>query len=604
MATNGSLRVNVISNGHIYLLLSWSLSSQNVANNTSTIAWNLKLVSVGNGANIISSQPKACKVIIDGKTVADTTVSVAINAGATRTLASGTTTAAHDADGTKVFEYSFTQQFDINYAGTQIGTKSGKSTGTPTTIPRATTPTTVASAAMGSAITVSTPRASSAFTHKLTYRFGSATGNIASNVTTSTTWAIPLSLANQIPNATSGTLTIVCETFNGNISLGTKTTTLTVTVPDTVKPTISSVMITEATAGLAAKFGKYIQYKSSIRVEIDAAGAYGSTIVSYVSTVQGITFKTDIFTTGTLDTVGTLPVTVTVTDSRGRKTTLTRNISVTAYYEPRIASFTAQRCDSSGTPKDDGTRLKIAYTFDVCPLDSLNDKSYKIAYRESSASTYITLKTGSEYAVNESLVSSDVFNVDNAYRVMLTVTDYFNPSGVSVEIEIPTSFSLMDFNASGKGIAIGEASKADELAVALPAHFKKAVEIDDVSLIPGLKETDWIYLTMDDAFKPYTDVAENTPKYRRRGKVVEIRGVVSPKVAYTSAYSRVTFATLPAEITPTDNIYQLCAGSNKDTWTLTVGKDGTLAVSQYGGAAYGTVSASARMVLQITYTLD
>lgn len=92
---------------------------------------------------------------------------------------------------------------------------------------------------MGSAGTITISRASSSFTHTLTYSFGNTSGTIITKTTaTSVKWTPPLSLASQIPNATSGTCTITCTTYNGNTNIGSKTCTLTVSVPASVKPTI------------------------------------------------------------------------------------------------------------------------------------------------------------------------------------------------------------------------------------------------------------------------------------------------------------------------------------------------------------------------------
>ena len=94
---------------------------------------------------------------------------------------------------------------------------------------------------MGSATTISITRASSSFTHTLSYSFGSTSGTIATKTTsTSVSWTPALTLANQIPNALTGTCTITCETYNGSTKIGSKTCTLTLTVPSSVKPTITS----------------------------------------------------------------------------------------------------------------------------------------------------------------------------------------------------------------------------------------------------------------------------------------------------------------------------------------------------------------------------
>ena len=138
MATSGSKKINVVSSGNIYLLFSWSIGTANIANNYSPLSWNLKLVSAGNGANIQSTASKKYSVTVDGQTWSDTDT-VGISAGASKTLASGTKNIYHNADGTKTFSYSFSQEFNITYSGSKINTISSSGTGILDRIPRAAT---------------------------------------------------------------------------------------------------------------------------------------------------------------------------------------------------------------------------------------------------------------------------------------------------------------------------------------------------------------------------------------------------------------------------------------------------------------------------------
>ena len=472
MASSGSTRVNVTSNGYIYLTFSWSLKSQSVANNNSTVNWQLQLTSAGYGANINASQPKACQVTINGTKVTDTTVNVSIDAGASKTLASGTVTIAHDNDGSKAFEYSFSQLFDITYTGVQIGTRTGKGTGVLTTIPRATTPTVPASAEFGQTITINTPRASNTFTHTLQWELGTSKGTIANQVTTSTTWTIPNALMNQIPNGLTASVSIICITYNGTVTVGSKTVTLKTSVPASVKPSIDTITLTDTNAAITAKFSAFIKGKSKLHGVITRSGVYGSTIISTVATFEGTTYKGTEFTTGAIEGTGSLPVKVTVTDSRGRQATATQNITTLDYYAPKITAFTAERSTSTGAVSDDGTSLKIALNFDVCSVNGINDKTYTVDYKEATATEYTPIETASTYTINKTIITGAIAGVDNAYRVRLRVSDFFN-NGVAVEVDIPTSFSLMDFNASGKGIAIGQASTDDTFTVAIPSHLKQ-----------------------------------------------------------------------------------------------------------------------------------
>ena len=118
---------------------------------------------------------------------------------------------------------------------------------------------------------------------------GGAFTSIQNNVATYMYWAVPTTLASSIPNTNNGTLTIQCVTKNGSTVIGTKTVLLTVKVPASVVPTISSVTHAEADSTvISAAIGAYVQGKSTAKVTVTATGASGSTIKSISSTVLGM----------------------------------------------------------------------------------------------------------------------------------------------------------------------------------------------------------------------------------------------------------------------------------------------------------------------------
>ena len=141
MATSGSKSVTVTS--WDTLKFSWWQVSQNVADNKTVVGWRMDLVA-GSSGRISSTASKDWAVTVNGTKYSGTNT-IGVGNNATKTLASGQTTITHDADGTKSFSYSFSQEFGITFSGTALGTKSGSGTGTLNTIPRATTPTVSAS---------------------------------------------------------------------------------------------------------------------------------------------------------------------------------------------------------------------------------------------------------------------------------------------------------------------------------------------------------------------------------------------------------------------------------------------------------------------------
>ena len=166
---------------------------------------------------------------------------------------------------------------------------------------------------MGTAVTIYTNRQSSIATHTIRYSFFSANGTIATGVTASCTWTPPVSLAEQIPNATSGWGTILCDTYvNGNL-VSTNTCAFQLTVPASVAPSISNVAFSEATSGIADRFGGYVRTRSKLSVSITAAGTQGSSISAYRTSIDSVTYSGSSFTSNTLNTAGNLTMTVTVT---------------------------------------------------------------------------------------------------------------------------------------------------------------------------------------------------------------------------------------------------------------------------------------------------
>lgn len=454
MATSGSKSVTVTSWNT--LKFNWWIISQNVVNNNTVVGWELLLVA-GSSGKISSTASKDWSVTVNGTNYSGTNT-VGVSANTTKTLASGRTTVAHNADGSKTFSYSFSQEFAITFSGSNIGTKSGSGTGTLTTIPRATTPKLSATSAnMGASITISTPRASSSFTHDLAYSFaGSGWVSIATGVGTSKAWTVP-DLASSIPNATSGTMTIRCITKNGSTSIGTKTVLLTAKVPTSVVPTISAVALTEATSGLAAQFKAYIQNKSKVKATITAAGAKGSTIKSYSTTFLGKTYTGSSWTSGVLTSSGTLSMVTKVTDSRGRTASKTTTLSVLAYAQPAIKSFNAYRCNADGTPAQDGTYVAAAYSYSAPSLNGGNTVAMAIQRKLMGATEWETVHTGTVLSANTTTVLAG-FSADNQWDIRLSLTDWFGAVSL-YPLMIPTAEVIMDILADGKGVAFGKVAE-------------------------------------------------------------------------------------------------------------------------------------------------
>mgnify|MGYP003275854908 CR=1 FL=1 len=402
-------------------------------------------------------------------------------------------TVTHNADGTKSINLSGTIYFG---AGVSPGTLTASGKAALSTIPRATTPSlSPASQAIGSAVTINLPRASSAFTHTLTYSFGSASGTIATGAGASASWTLPSSLAAQIPNTTSGTGQITCNTYNGSTLVGTKYINFTATVPASMVPSIGSIGITEASAGINAQFGAFVQNKSRLNIAISASGIQGSSIVSYKTEVDGASFSGSSVVTGYITSAGSLSVKATVTDSRGRTAVKTQTVNVVAYANPAIAAFTAVRATTAGVFDDQGTSLSIAINFNVSAVGNKNTKNYAVDLQKNGETAWVSVLKGSVYAYNSTYIADNVLSVDSSYTLRLRVTDYFTTSEAIVDVS--SGFTLMDFRSTGKGIAIGKVSEKDIFEIGMDADFRKGISLGGKNLFNCVYPVGSIYMSVN-----------------------------------------------------------------------------------------------------------
>lgn len=109
--------------------------------------------------------------------------------------------------------------------------------------------------------------------------------------------------------------------------------------------------------------------------------------------------------------------------------------------------------------------------------------------------------------------------------------------------------------------------------------------------------------TLTSNFNAYSNISSNTPQYRKVGNIVEIRGVVSPKSNLTGSTTGVTIFTLPTGYRPSNAIFEICQGSGKNVWLLTINSNGTVQFSRYGTNANATASTSAWLCFNKTFTI-
>lgn len=463
--------IKSVTNGNYTHTLSASVTSQNIAANTSTVSYSYVITrNVAAGSGAFATSPVNFGVTLNG--VNDTEGhTFDFRTSSTLIATSGTRTVTHNTDGTKTISGAFTGPQSFVSSG--MPETSGSGTLTLPTIPRASVPSfevsgsPVTSIEAGSTVTIDTNRASSSFTHDISYAFGSASGSIDTSVGASTSWTPPLSLLTQIPNSTSGTASIVTDTLDssGNL-IGTTTVSLTIVAPITVIPTISSVSATENTTSpdVATLVGGFVQGISTLTLAMTgAAGVYGSTIVTRKLTIDGQTINASSGTTAPITATGTLLLTATVIDSRGRTGTKTTNVTILPYSPPIVNTFTARRATSGGTLDPNGTYLSVNLIAAVQSLvvgSQKNDLTYAFKQQSRGGTTpWASITPDATSDAHSTGISTTIlpgtYSITSSYDVRMEVTDVLGTT-TAVQGTVSTGGVLMNLSISYDGIGVGK----------------------------------------------------------------------------------------------------------------------------------------------------
>lgn len=321
-------------------------TSQDVSSNTSTITCGMYVTTpasyydIGPWRDFNGSYVGTSSNTFDGSIP---------NFAGTRTLVSGKTfTVNHNSDGTG--SATIYWHWGVNSSWGGFVNPSGSFTISLPTIPRASS-VSCTTANIGSNATISINRASSSFTHTLTYSFGSLTGTIATKTSgTSVNFALPTTFYSQIPNAQSGWGTIYCDTYNGSTLIGSSSCTLTARCSESAcKPTISgSVSDTNATTvALTGSNQKFVKYYSKASVTSSASARNSATLSSQKVTCGS---KSISSASGTINGVDSGTFAFSATDSRGFTTTQTLTKTLINYVKLTCV-MAAQAASTSGVAK-------------------------------------------------------------------------------------------------------------------------------------------------------------------------------------------------------------------------------------------------------------
>ena len=473
MATSSSCSASFASgNGNVTMTM--TRTSVNVDGNYDL--WTAKLTMYYKW-NINSSATKYGSMWANGVLIWSGGVSVGTSGG-TKTLATVTNIKIpHDSNGGKHFDFSFSQELKVTLSGNYVGSVSASGGIDCDVIPRATKPyCSPASVYFGNSVTIKTPRASSDFGHVISYSYYDTNVQIADNQWNDEfKWTVPISLIDKMTNASQSYLTFKVDTYNrAGKYIGTNYCRLDLLMPSGYEPTITGITYANDDAAIANRFGAstIIQGISKVKFNVSTSTKNGATITYYYNEIDGQIAQgpNTWFVTQPIKTSGTVVLKSTVTDSRGQKATLSKNIVVTEWYSPTVKNVSAQRWNVSTNKADDnGTAVKITYSFSIAPVANKNDKTVMIQYKDGETWTTLATYTDSYSGDNKVYISSaGKFSTDNAYSFRVLVKDYFTTDGVAAYAAIVPSFKLLDFSADGRGIGVGCKAETGKLKVDMP----------------------------------------------------------------------------------------------------------------------------------------
>ena len=459
--TSGSVSTSSYQ-GRRYVL-SWT-ATQSIENNTSTISWTLKAT----GGSSSWYAERTLKVVIAGSTVFSKTSRVERYTG---TIKTGTLTINHDASGNA----SFSVSMKAAVYGSSVNC-TGSGSFTLTTIPRKST-LSVGNGTLNTAQTLTVTRKSSSFTHTITAKCGSASSTICTKSTsTSISFTPPLSWASQNTTGTSVSVTYTITTYNGDTNIGSNSYTVSCAIPSSVKPSCS-VTVSDPTGNLS-KYGGYIKGVSKFAVTVKGTSSYGSAIASYKTTANGSTYTASSFTTGVIKSSGTLSVSASVTDKRGRSGNASASCTVLDYAVPAVSKLTVKRCDEDGTANDQGEYAKVTFSASVTSLSSKNTAAYTLKYKKTSEADYTSV-TLSDFANVYSVTDGTyIFAADSgsSYDVQISVKDAISAE-TTKKTSVSTATTIMHWLASGLGMAIGKVAElAGYVEIGFKALFHDVIE--------------------------------------------------------------------------------------------------------------------------------
>lgn len=426
MASSGSF--NTTGYQGRYLTFSWSVSSQSVANNTTTISWTLK-----GAGNAQSNWYRAgnFKVVINGSTVYSSSTRIQLYDGTL--VASGNYTMTHDTAGNKTFSASaeagiYTVAVNCSGSGSftlpQIA-RAAKITAAPNFTDIQNPTINYQNSAGNSVSSLQACISLTGSTDDISYRDIPKTGT---SYTFQLTEAERNVLRAATPNSNALSVIFYIKTIiSGQNYYETATRTMTIVdaAPTMGNPTYQDSNST--TVAITENNQKIIQKHSSLTIAIPAATAQKySTISKYQVTINGVTREQAAagnMSWGILDVSSNITATVKAIDSRGNSATKSLQITVEAWQQP----YAVISCSRENNFYTD-TVLNVSPNFSS--LSGKNSVIIQEQHKKTTENAYSTL-------VNVPASTDTTIQLDNHYywNVKIIVSDRLSSTTYNITVQ-------------------------------------------------------------------------------------------------------------------------------------------------------------------------
>ena len=426
MASSGSF--NTTGYQGRYLKFSWSVSSQSVANNTTTISWTLK-----GAGNAQSNWYRAgnFKVVINGSTVYSSSTRIQLYDGTL--VASGNFTMTHDTAGNKTFSASaeagiYTVAVNCSGSGSftlpQIA-RAAKITAAPNFTDIQNPTINYQNSAGNSVSSLQACISLTGSTDNIEYRDISKTGT---SYTFELTEAERNILRAAAPNSNTLSVIFYVKTVISGQTYyerATRTMTIVDAAPTMSNPTYQDNNST--TTAITGDDQKIIQKHSSLTITIPAATAQKyATITKYQVTINGVTREQTAagnMSWGVLDVSSNITASVKAIDSRGNAVTKSMQITVEAWQQP----YAVISCSRENNFYTD-TVMNVSPT--VSSLSGKNSVTIQEQHKKTTDSSYSAL-------VNVPANTDTTIQLDNHYdwNLKIIVSDRLASTTYNITVQ-------------------------------------------------------------------------------------------------------------------------------------------------------------------------